>query len=89
MDGRLPNDHAPAGRKPKCGVRLLQCNNELCQYEMRPGGDIVWAEHENNSVKHTWDDQPKAVLIIKKPNDARLTAALKVPLLLTLRPDPL
>jgi len=79
MSGReASGDHAPAGRRPKSGVRILQCNDELCQYEMRPNADIIWAEHQTNMVKHTWDDRPKAALIIKKPGDPKLTLALKV-----------
>ena len=34
----------------RVGLKLLQCNDEMCQYELRPDGDIGWAAQATNTV---------------------------------------
>ena len=32
------------------GIKILQCNNEYCQYERRNNGNIEWASQSNRLV---------------------------------------
>jgi len=61
----------------RAGIKILQCNNEYCQYERRNNGNIEWASQSNRLVNLNFDSKPQLVLIIKKPNAPPLSLALK------------
>lgn len=56
--------------------RLLQCSDEQCEVFTPMNRSIRTQHRARNNVQFMWDEPPKAVLIIKKPNDTDVTQTL-------------
>lgn len=56
--------------------RLLQCSDEQCEVFTPMNRSIRTQHRSRNNVQFMWDEPPKAVLIIKKPNDNDVTQTL-------------
>ena len=59
------------GRVP---FRLLQCSDEACEVFQPRNGSIRTSHHARSHVQLIWDERPKRVLIIKKPNEEDVSA---------------
>ena len=66
-----------ACRPQRAAIKILQCNNELCQYELRQDGDIESVSQSKRVVKLKLEQAPKLCLIIKKPNAPQLHQPLR------------
>lgn len=58
----------------KSPFRLLQCSDEQCEVFKPTRGRIRTSHHARSNVQLIWDEKPKAVLIVKKPDDPEVTA---------------
>lgn len=56
--------------------RLLQCSDEQCEVFTPMNRSIRTQHRARNNVQFMWDEPPKSVLIIKKPNDTDVTQTL-------------
>ncbi|CAH0475588.1 unnamed protein product [Peronospora belbahrii] len=66
-------DNASATRSR---FRLLQCSDEQCEVFNRTNRNIRTQHRSRNNVQLMWDEPPKAVLIVKKPNEPETTDML-------------
>ncbi len=62
----------PAG----CGFRLLLSTDELCEFIDPPNGVLAITHQVPTMVKLVWRQRPQSVLLVKKPRDPEITAAL-------------
>jgi len=53
-----------------CRMKLLRCDDELCEYEDIDDGQIKVSPITKKVVKLKWENPPSNVLIVKKPHDA-------------------
>jgi hypothetical protein len=72
-----PQQGAQADHPTRAAIKILQCNNELCQYELRQDGDIESVSQSKHVVKLKLEQAPKLCLIIKKPNAPQLQQPLR------------
>lgn len=60
-------------RQKKAPFRLLQCSDQQCEVLTPPEESIRVLHRARNNVHFMWDESPRAVLIIKKPNEPEVT----------------
>ncbi|TMW55840.1 hypothetical protein Poli38472_008488 [Pythium oligandrum] len=60
----------------KSPFRLLQCSDEQCEVFTPMNRSIRTQHRARNNVQFLWDEKPKSVLIIKKPNEPTVTDTL-------------
>ncbi|RLN98688.1 hypothetical protein BBJ28_00016231 [Nothophytophthora sp. Chile5] len=56
--------------------RLLQCSDEQCEVFTPLNRSIRTQHRARNNVQLMWDEAPKSVLLVKKPNDPEITDTL-------------
>lgn len=56
--------------------RLLQCSDEQCEVFTPMNRSIRTQHRARNNVQFMWDEPPKAVLLVKKPNEPHVTDTL-------------
>lgn len=56
--------------------RLLQCSDEQCEVFTPMNRSIRTQHRSRNNVQFMWDEPPKSVLIVKKPNEQHVTQTL-------------
>ncbi|CAI5744247.1 unnamed protein product [Peronospora destructor] len=56
--------------------RLLQCSDEQCEVFNPTNRNIRTHHRSRNNVQLMWDEPPKSVLIVKKPNEPETTDML-------------
>ncbi|CAI5743525.1 unnamed protein product [Hyaloperonospora brassicae] len=71
-DDKLMNGN-PA---PRSRFRLLQCSDEQCEVFTPVNRSICTQHRSRNNVQLMWDEPPKTVLIVKKPNEPEITDML-------------
>ena len=59
-----------------CGFRLLLSTDELCEFIDPPNGVVAITHQVPTMVKLVWRHHPQSVLLVKKPRDPDITAAL-------------
>jgi NAD+ kinase len=60
----------------RSSFRLLQCSDEQCEVFTPMNRSIRTQHRARNNVQCLWDEPPKTVLIIKKPNEDNVTKTL-------------
>ncbi|GLD93410.1 hypothetical protein PINS_up002002 [Pythium insidiosum] len=60
----------------RSSFRLLQCSDEQCEVFTPMNRSIRTQHRSRNNVQFMWDQPPKTVLIIKKPNEPVVTDTL-------------
>lgn len=63
-------------RLSRSSFRLLQCSDEQCEVFTPMNRSIRTQHRARNNVQCLWDEPPKTVLIIKKPNEPVVTQTL-------------
>ena len=80
-DGEDGGQSVGSDRRPelpkRAAIKILQCNNELCQYEQRLDGDIESVSQSKKTLKMKLEVAPRLCLIIKKPNAPQLQQPLR------------
>ncbi|KAE9047952.1 hypothetical protein PR003_g917 [Phytophthora rubi] len=61
---------------PRSCFRLLQCSDEQCEVFTPMNRSIRTQHRSRNNVQLMWDEPPKTVLIVKKPNEPDTTDML-------------
>ncbi|KAL4154829.1 hypothetical protein PRNP1_006945 [Phytophthora ramorum] len=61
---------------PRSSFRLLQCSDEQCEVFTPMNRSIRTQHRSRNNVQLMWDEPPKTVLIVKKPNEPETTDML-------------
>uniref|UniRef100_A0AAV1UNL2 NAD(+) kinase n=1 Tax=Peronospora matthiolae TaxID=2874970 RepID=A0AAV1UNL2_9STRA len=61
---------------PRSCFRLLQCSDEQCEVFTPKNRSICTQHRSRNNVQLMWDESPKTVLIVKKPNDPEIADVL-------------
>lgn len=56
--------------------RLLQCSDEQCEVFTPMNRSIRTQHRARNNVQFMWDEPPKTVLLVKKPNEPHVTDTL-------------
>ncbi|KAG7400752.1 hypothetical protein PHYBOEH_004558 [Phytophthora boehmeriae] len=64
------------GGPPRSCFRLLQCSDEQCEVFTPMNRNIRTQHRSRNNVQLMWDEPPKTVLIVKKPNEPDTTDVL-------------
>ncbi|KAF4035859.1 ATP-NAD kinase [Phytophthora infestans] len=64
------------GAVPRSCFRLLQCSDEQCEVFTPMNRSIRTQHRSRNNVQLMWDEPPKTVLIVKKPNEPDTTEML-------------
>ncbi|KAG6580343.1 NAD kinase [Phytophthora cinnamomi] len=65
-----------SGAAPRSCFRLLQCSDEQCEVFTPMNRSIRTQHRSRNNVQLMWDEPPKTVLIVKKPNEPDTTDML-------------
>ncbi|DBA01351.1 TPA: hypothetical protein N0F65_001590 [Lagenidium giganteum] len=60
----------------RSSFRLLQCSDEQCEVFTPMNRSIRTQHRSRNNVHFLWDERPKTVLIVKKPNEPMVTQML-------------
>nr|CCA23208.1 NAD kinase putative [Albugo laibachii Nc14] len=63
-------------KQKKAPFRLLQCSDQQCEVFTPPEDSIRVMHRARNNVHFMWDESPRTVLIIKKPNEPEVTDTL-------------
>ncbi|TYZ62996.1 hypothetical protein PybrP1_008563 [[Pythium] brassicae (nom. inval.)] len=74
--GSSSSSSSELGSMARSQFRLLQCSDEQCEVFTPMNRSIRTQHRARNNVQFMWDEPPKAVLIIKKPNDTDVTQTL-------------
>ncbi|GMF25933.1 unnamed protein product [Phytophthora fragariaefolia] len=61
---------------PRSCFRLMQCSDEQCEVFTPMNRSIRTQHRSRNNVQLMWDEPPKTVLIVKKPNEPDTTDML-------------
>ncbi|TDH68800.1 hypothetical protein CCR75_000139 [Bremia lactucae] len=61
---------------PRAIFRLMQCSDEQCEVFIPTNRRIHTRHRSRNNVQLMWDEPPKTVLVIKKPNEPETTEML-------------
>ncbi|KAG1711522.1 hypothetical protein DVH05_008775 [Phytophthora capsici] len=64
------------GAIPRSCFRLLQCSDEQCEVFTPMNRSIRTQHRSRNNVQLMWDEPPKTVLVVKKPNEPDTTEML-------------
>jgi hypothetical protein len=56
--------------------RLLQCSDEQCEVFTPMNRSIRTQHRARNNVQFMWDERPRTILIVKKPNEPFVTKTL-------------
>eukprot|EP00644_Phytophthora_capsici_P017024 jgi/Phyca11/537309/estExt2_fgenesh1_pg.C_PHYCAscaffold_830013 len=64
------------GAIPRSCFRLLQCSDEQCEVFTPMNRSIRTLHRSRNNVQLMWDEPPKTVLVVKKPNEPDTTKML-------------
>lgn len=63
--------------QPRSCFRLLQCSDEQCEVFTPMNRSIRTQHRSRNNVQLMWDEPPKTVLIVKKPNEPDTTDMMR------------
>ncbi|KAL8024583.1 putative NAD kinase, ENTH domain, NAD kinase/diacylglycerol kinase-like domain superfamily [Plasmopara halstedii] len=77
--GALSNckkEHANDFAVQRSIFRLLQCSDEQCEVFMPMNRSIRTQHRSRNNVQLMWDEPPRTVLVVKKPNESETTDML-------------